>query len=455
MAKYLKFSLRTFLLVVFLLCASLALYPRETIEKYRRQADAVQLLESTGFKLERRIPENKYYSHLLKMFVPEGDLGQVVTANGRSSGIRDNDLHSLKDLPWLEKLYLANNNITDEGLVHLTDCHGLKRVSLWFTRITDDGLSVFSDKQELEVLDISEPTMSTGSTDVTRACLKHFEGLPRLKILKFSFPIEDDDLFLLATLPRFAPESLTVNSASNSGIFELTRWRSLKGLKLNGGSYLSLIPLQRLPNLRSLSITGSGIDDQQLAGAMELSQIEGLSLYQSSASNWIVPKLMELPNLKRLDVRNTKVNCDVVPDLAKVKSKCELSTSFPFDAFALRRAEGRMFSYRWNHQCYLSADDLPAVEEFQCNGLEMVDLSEVELDSLPNGIDFQANPKPFSNESVSKVLAKAKCQWIGIESSNVNLDCLRELDQSMDSTVRQIRFNKEMRLGQAVSQPLA
>ena len=162
------------------------------------------------------------------------------------------------------------------------------------------------------MLDISLPTATWDSTKtrLTRSCLKHFEGLPRLKILQFSFPIEDSDLPLLMTLPRFAPESLVVNSVSDAGVFELTRLRSLKTLTIRKGSFLSLLPLRRLPNLRDLRIHGKGIDDQQLAGVVRLHQLERLSLGQTSASNWLVAKLVNLPNLKWLDVRNTKVSCD-------------------------------------------------------------------------------------------------------------------------------------------------
>lgn len=97
MGKYLKFSLRTFLILVLFVCVALAFFPRDTIELYRRQAEAVVSLASTKFELERRAPDSKFYSHFLKLFIPSGDLHQVVAANARSKWISDDDLKSLKD----------------------------------------------------------------------------------------------------------------------------------------------------------------------------------------------------------------------------------------------------------------------------------------------------------------------------------------------------------------------
>ena len=426
--KLFRFRIRTILLLMLIVSLAFAFYPKKEIQRLSDQAKAVTALSGiSNVKIEKQKLPNTAYSWLLSWFIPPANLYHATTVNAQHSGFSDDDLKLLPELPYLSRLYLAGNSkITDAGLEHLADCHNLERVSLWSTSITDRGLQVFRDKQRLRAIDVSLPEGSWDSTKtrITRRCLKHFAGLPQLKLLKFSFPIKESDIDILATIPNFSPKRLTLHFASDAGVHQVTRFRSLERLSINDGDFKSLSALKKLPKLKVLYISGKDIEDSQLGDLTELTQLEHLSLDGTQVTNAIVEGLKDLPNLKAIAVNQTRVNCDVAQRFSEFKF--QIHSDFPYDAKALRflkRSNQKVGSC----ECFLDKSELAALDGLHTEHLKVNDLSEAK--SLPAGIDAKIDPEPFDDKSVGEILPKLQAYRLDINSSGLTFDSLQKLDE--------------------------
>jgi len=444
------------MLAVTLVCLVIVLYPREEIERYGKQAIAAEALSRIGGVEVGQIPlPNNGYTYFLSWFIPRSHLCHVTTVSAERSVITNQDMRHLPNLPNLERVYLAGNHqITDEGIEHLAGCHRLRRASLWSTNITDNGLHVFQNKDHLELIDISLPksTMDSTRTKLSNLCLAHFEGLPSLKKILFDFPIRDQDLPILTSIPHFQTEKLTVESISDYGIDDLTQFHALKKVTLTNedflqADFLSLLPLKRLPNLEELSIEGQAVGDQHLAGIRELKQLKRLSLAKTSATNWIVEQLEDHPNLEHLNVGRSNVNCDVINKLAGAKFTIGY---FPYDATAIKASVESKSPSKFR-RCFLSENELSLLLKIPHRSLQLNDLSDI--DSPPTGIDRQPNPQPFNDGSVSQILSKIKFEQIELSSSKLSLDCLRRITDFSGGGPKQIHFTHAMKSGRLLTQP--
>jgi len=79
--------------------------------------------------------------------------GSIVDLNMASSGLDDDMLSLLGDMPVLEYLNLSNNSITDSGLASLGDVSSLKMLNLYGNQgITDEGMQHLQQLSNLETL---------------------------------------------------------------------------------------------------------------------------------------------------------------------------------------------------------------------------------------------------------------------------------------------------------------
>ncbi len=79
--------------------------------------------------------------------------GSIVDLNMASSGLDDDMLSLLGDMPVLKYLNLSNNSITDSGLASLGDVSSLKMLNLYGNQgITDEGMQHLQQLSNLETL---------------------------------------------------------------------------------------------------------------------------------------------------------------------------------------------------------------------------------------------------------------------------------------------------------------
>ena len=139
------------------------------VRPYVVQAEAEAALLELGARLESEPGSPP----ILGWFVGSERFHRTTAANLEHSRAADKDLVHLHRLPWLDRLYLAESQVTNAGLEHVGYCEKLKRISLWGNPITDQGMAHIGRLKNLEALDIH-------NTLVTDAGLAPLAGCPNL-----------------------------------------------------------------------------------------------------------------------------------------------------------------------------------------------------------------------------------------------------------------------------------
>jgi len=145
----------------------------------------------------------------------------VLSVSLRSTGVTDDELRELAELPEIEALDLSHTQITGEGLEHLKSLGKLKRLflndtstgdahmaalagmadlqllQLAGTQVTDEGVAQLAGLAQLRILTLN-------GTAVTDAGLEHLESLANLQTLNlYDTPVTQQGVAALsAALPR-------------------------------------------------------------------------------------------------------------------------------------------------------------------------------------------------------------------------------------------------------------
>ena len=159
MRKRFRFSLRSLMVVVTLLCVWMGYY----LDAVRRQRQAVQAIRALNGRItydydlleENGIEELKWKrwmrSKLGAEYVAQVDqvwfTGREIEPIGMGhyawpkSEICDDDLELLENLPALTDLCLIHTHVTDRGVPHLKRLKSVKRLCVSGTRITPTGIA--------------------------------------------------------------------------------------------------------------------------------------------------------------------------------------------------------------------------------------------------------------------------------------------------------------------------
>ena len=206
-------------------------------------------------------------------------------------GIDDAALEHLKDLASLEFLDLSNTKVTDAGMRSLAGLAQLKELRLYGTQVTDAGLAHLRGLSDLEMISYSEYFTLRGL-----AQLKSLSSLrPRSK------SVADDDLALLAEMPRLRELDLSQSQITDAG----------------------LAHVGQLAQLKSLSLGQTAITDAGLTHIAKLTQLEVLTLNQTAITDAGLSKLKTLIRLKFLGVDKTRATETGLKALAQSLPKLE------------------------------------------------------------------------------------------------------------------------------------
>lgn len=165
--------------------------------------------------------------------------------------ITDEGLERLEKLPALEALDLRRTKITDAGVRHLAACKRLKAIWLEETQVTEDGLAPLAELPLLEDLGYLDKQFT-------------LRGLSQLKQLVTVRPppesVADDDLALLAGMPRLRELILSGAPVTDEGLEHIGKLRQLESLWLNGTKITDagLPKLRSLVNLKQLHLPSTG-----------------------------------------------------------------------------------------------------------------------------------------------------------------------------------------------------
>lgn len=205
--------------------------------------------------------------------------------------IDDAGLEHLKDLASLEFLDLSNTKVTDAGMRSLAGLTRLKEIWLYGTQVTDAGLAHLSGLSELENIESSQHLTLRGLTQIKSLGIVR----PRMK------SAADDDLALLAEMPRVRELDLSQSKVTDAG----------------------LAHLGRLTQLKSLSLDQTAITDAGLEHIAKLTQLELLGLSQTAITDAGLSKLKTFVNLKFLHVDKTRTTEAGLKALEQALTKLE------------------------------------------------------------------------------------------------------------------------------------
>jgi hypothetical protein len=268
--RWLRFSLRTFLLVLTALCIWLGF----KVNQARRQKEAVAGLKAVGMRFYYAHQRDDAYPNSIdpgrELAVPKWleelagyDFFRTVISVQGLGQVTDDDLRHLAGLPYVEHLYvwgsevsdaglahlrrpdrlvsfgtynslvgdgflkrlcnstrlerlaLGRSEITDEGLLAIRTVTKLKRLGLSGSKITDAGMAALDNMTALEIVDLDR-------TEVTDAGLIHLKNAKRLRHLGLSrTSITDAGLEHLHGFPELQSVTLDDTAATPDGIAAL------------------------------------------------------------------------------------------------------------------------------------------------------------------------------------------------------------------------------------------
>lgn len=234
----------------------------------------------------------------------------------RDNPIDDAALERLAAFQRLEWLILDRTKITSAGLVHLAGLTQLRRLSLGDCKIDDAGLEHVKALSSLEVLMLD-------NTQITDSGVERLAGLKRLKRLGLSrTKATDAGLASLKELPRLE------EVGSSRGQFTLRGLSQLKGLvavRLRDTAVPNddLALLAGMPRLETLVLSRSSVTDAGLAHVGKLTQLKSLWLDQTAISDAGLARLYSLVNLESLAIADTDASIHGVESLEQALPRLE------------------------------------------------------------------------------------------------------------------------------------
>jgi len=183
--RWYQFSLRSLLL--FVLVAGMGFgWLGSMVQPIRNEVNAVAEIQGMGgtvtrglvkisdSSFETRLKRKTGFDQWLRRRLGAGHAANRVEL--KDTGVTDADLATLKHLPDLEYLTLANTQITDAGLAHLAGLNNLLVLTLSNTQVTDAGLVHLKALDKLEQLDLDGTKVTYQALDDLRT------DLPRVSI---------------------------------------------------------------------------------------------------------------------------------------------------------------------------------------------------------------------------------------------------------------------------------
>ncbi|MEM9800237.1 MAG: hypothetical protein AAGA20_07925 [Planctomycetota bacterium] len=231
----------------------------------------------------------------------------LISLSVADSDFNDDDAPHLIGLEALERLDLSGAKITDRALESIGRLPiGLRALDVSDTSITDEGLVWLAFLESLEALDVS----GTSVTDTAVVQMPRFKG--SLMSLTLGSGVSDEGLLAVPELTSLEHLSVSVDGISSEGaaaiagsaslrrlelrgekvslgiLREIAAMDGLESLALSGFSGLKdrhLEPLERMPSLRFLDVSGTGISDEGLVVIAAIPQISGLVLSDTAVTD--------------------------------------------------------------------------------------------------------------------------------------------------------------------------
>ncbi|HVC92735.1 MAG TPA: hypothetical protein VND64_03545 [Pirellulales bacterium] len=221
--------------------------------------------------------------------------------------IDNQELKEICRLTGLVVLEIGSDQVTDDGLSQLAALRRLRRLGLSCPKITDAGLKYVASLQQLESLRLwghhawEDGFVRTGPglTPLTR--LRRLESLDLATSMETAMTPEA--LSIVQKLPALRSLSLSGHGVTDATLMVVAGMADLEHLSIQNPfiSSAGLVPLRRLTRLRSLSVAGcSGSRDEALEAIAGLKGLTYLSLHGVVTTDIELEQLAALCGLRDL-----------------------------------------------------------------------------------------------------------------------------------------------------------
>jgi hypothetical protein len=162
---WLRFSIRTLILTISLICAVLG-FCAAYIDDYRQQSRSLAVVDRLQGRAET-IPANGPHLErwLVTRILGSDAYVRVILVELNDKEVDDEVLDSLGGLIHLRSLALDRTDVTDAGLPTLSQLPSLTSLSLRFTSVSDEGLKVVGDLPNLAWLYLTGSRITDASID--------------------------------------------------------------------------------------------------------------------------------------------------------------------------------------------------------------------------------------------------------------------------------------------------
>jgi hypothetical protein len=232
----------------------------------------------------------------------EADYKQIRTFEGLKSlgfgtGFDDADLKILAGMPAVETFTTNHTNLTNEGISTLTTFKALRQLTFFHPgrEFTGTGLSALATLPNLE-------SFSLGGTDA----------------------FSDAGAAALATLSHLQEIRLWHCGITNAGVKSLVNLKELKSLSI--GQQIAMKPPGK-------------VNDGTVEAVLGISSLESLSISESRLSLAALGKLTQLPNLKRLTLKDIDISDSDLAALKQQLPKVQIDWTAPTET-GKKRVDG-------------------------------------------------------------------------------------------------------------------
>ncbi len=302
--------------------------------------------------------------------------------------ICDEDLAPLGRLPKLESLSVTGTPISNTGLQHLAFSSSLLRINLSACPQLNDEtlktLQAFSNLQQVTMHAV--PLNLQAAAGFQRNCpntrLAYDQAIaPDLSLLMTKYSLEAQNLNEEHGWPRIAAAgpitSLELHLPEPADVTCLQYLDQLRSLQLTGaGVQDSMLPLVfASKTIKALNLSHSRCTDTAMAGFQSLKALEELILNDVTLGTRTFQSLATLPNLKRLNLNDVAIKIEESTELIRLEKLNSLSLNNATGANRfVRHIEAPQLTGLFLTSCNMYDDDVAAISRF--SGLRELDLSE-------------------------------------------------------------------------------
>jgi Leucine-rich repeat (LRR) protein len=372
-----RYSLRTLLVVVTLLCIWLGIVTKRAVDQRRAAAaietagghfscdtssEAVSADEPKPRSWLRRIIGDDFFRSIVEVSFQPGEFGEESQESPKPTvddtlaligklpalnflrvdkhRVTDRGLRGLRGLTNLEALYLQGSNITDVGLEQLRGLKRLTQLSLASrvheSAISDAGLAHLKGLTSLKYLDLDDSRVSgrglsqlsaaplealymrrTPFTDAGLETLKHFPNLRNLDLSETQ--VTDAGMKCVASLSKMEYLELNGTRVTDEGVALLRALPKLYVLCLNNTNVTGR-GLQGFANLEYLDLNNTRFSEDNMKHIGEMRKLRRLKLDATQVTDAIIPVLQTL-NLDQLSLQNTRVTDSAAEELRKSNAR--------------------------------------------------------------------------------------------------------------------------------------